>query len=129
MTHKAVCLKNLQRYRKEYDESGEESEEGSRVSEKYSCLRPSQLIYYATSSLFRYGRKSIPKGYSYLYLSEGQFSRALIQDVCAAFNVLMVFIPIPFFWALFDQHATRWIFQAEQMNRRLFGTNTQKIYT
>lgn len=78
-----------------------------------------KMIYYATTSLFKYGRRSIPKGKSYLYLAEGPYSKSLIQDVCTAFNVLMVFIPIPFFWALFDQHATRWIFQAEDMDRHI----------
>jgi len=74
------------------------------------------LIYHATYVRFRYGRATLPHGVSYLYLAEGMFSRTLIQDVTSALKVLAVFLPLPFFWALFDQHASRWIFQAKNMN-------------
>lgn len=76
-----------------------------------------KLIYYATSIRIKYGRGSLSSEKSYLFLAEGQFPTTLIQDVSAALRVLLVFVPLPFFWALFDQHATRWIFQAQAMNR------------
>lgn len=63
--------------------------------------------------------------------SEGRWSRhwldparahypaQTVDDVKAALSVLLLFVPMPFFWALFDQHSSRWIFQAEQMNRNI----------
>lgn len=33
-----------------------------------------------------------------------------------------MFCALPVFWALYDQHATRWVFQAEKLNREIiFG--------
>lgn len=31
-------------------------------------------------------------------------------------NVLVLFLPLPLFWALFDQQGSRWTFQATKMN-------------
>jgi solute carrier family 15 (oligopeptide transporter), member 1 len=30
-----------------------------------------------------------------------------------------MFIPVPVFWALFDQQSTRWTFQADKMSGRI----------
>ena len=39
-------------------------------------------------------------------------------------RVLAVFIPLPFFWALFDQQSSRWVLQARVMgqNISMFGS-------
>jgi dipeptide/tripeptide permease len=34
-------------------------------------------------------------------------------------SVLYMFLPIPIFWALFDQQSSRWVFQAERMDGRV----------
>lgn len=34
-------------------------------------------------------------------------------------SVLYMFLPIPIFWALFDQQSSRWVFQAERMNGKI----------
>lgn len=31
-------------------------------------------------------------------------------------NVLVLYLPLPFFWALFDQQGSRWTFQATRMD-------------
>jgi len=51
------------------------------------------------------------------------YGRGLVQDVKALFGVLVIFLPIPAFWALFDQQSSRWTYQAIYMNREvnLFG--------
>jgi len=36
--------------------------------------------------------------------------------VRAALKVLLLFVPLPVFWALFDQQGSRWTFQATRMN-------------
>lgn len=34
-------------------------------------------------------------------------------------NVLVLYLPLPLFWALFDQQGSRWTFQATKMNGNL----------
>ena len=40
---------------------------------------------------------------------------AFTHDVKTLSQVLVMFIPAPLFWALFDQQASRWTMQAEEM--------------
>jgi POT family proton-dependent oligopeptide transporter len=40
--------------------------------------------------------------------------------VRAVLQVYRVFVPLPVFWSLYDQHASRWVFQADDMDRTLF---------
>ncbi len=39
-----------------------------------------------------------------------------VESVKAVFRVLLAFLPIPFFWALFDQKASTWVVQAKSMD-------------
>ncbi|KAG1683556.1 Peptide transporter family 1 [Nymphon striatum] len=52
-----------------------------------------------------------------------QFQHKFIKDTKAVVHVLKLFIPIPFFWALFDQLGSRWIIQATSLNGRIPGTS------
>lgn len=45
-----------------------------------------------------------------------KFSPVLISDIKALFKVLFMFLPLPFFWTLFDQQGSRWTLQAMEMN-------------
>ena len=42
-----------------------------------------------------------------------------MADVKQFMSVLYMFLPIPIFWALFDQQSSRWVFQAERMNGKI----------
>jgi hypothetical protein len=46
----------------------------------------------------------------------GQYSRADFQDLK---RILMVFIPLPVYWALFYQQNSTWTDQADDMNTAL----------
>eukprot|EP00026_Physarum_polycephalum_P005140 Phypoly_transcript_05169.p1 GENE.Phypoly_transcript_05169~~Phypoly_transcript_05169.p1 ORF type:complete len:553 (+),score=98.88 Phypoly_transcript_05169:272-1930(+) len=90
-----------------------------------STLKDSALVlYHALSTYFRHGRGSLPKHKSILYLAEDRYASHLVADVSSALSVLLVFVPLPFFWALFDQHSSRWVFQAQRMNLTFFGKIT-----
>lgn len=39
-----------------------------------------------------------------------------VSETKQLFRVLVIFIPFPFFWALFEQQGSRWIVQAKRMN-------------
>jgi dipeptide/tripeptide permease len=60
---------------------------------------------------------------SWLSAAEPEFSPAFIKEIRRLLSVLVVFIPVCLFWALFDQQGSRWTFQALQMNPKikLFG--------
>lgn len=44
-----------------------------------------------------------------------------MNDVKALLRVLFLYLPLPIFWALFDQQGSRWTLQATRMNGDLFG--------
>ncbi|XP_057379153.1 solute carrier family 15 member 1-like [Daphnia carinata] len=50
-----------------------------------------------------------------------KFDKQLIEDVKRVLAVGFVFIPLPVFWALYDQQGSRWTFQATRMNGDLGG--------
>lgn len=41
----------------------------------------------------------------------------IVEDIRIVLKVLLVFVPLPIFWSLYDQHASRWVYMAEDMNR------------
>uniref|UniRef100_A0A8B9LVG1 Solute carrier family 15 member 2 n=1 Tax=Astyanax mexicanus TaxID=7994 RepID=A0A8B9LVG1_ASTMX len=44
------------------------------------------------------------------------FQKRLIQEIKMVLRVLLLYIPLPMFWALFDQQGSRWTLQATRMN-------------
>jgi POT family proton-dependent oligopeptide transporter len=50
-----------------------------------------------------------------------RFGGEATEGPVAVFKILSVFLLILFFWALFDQHSSTWITQAEQMDLWLWG--------
>ncbi|KAI7808707.1 solute carrier family 15 member 2 [Triplophysa rosa] len=53
--------------------------------------------------------------------AEEKFSKRLIQEIKMVFRVLVLYIPLPMFWALFDQQGSRWTLQATRMNMDFGG--------
>nr|XP_018914464.1 PREDICTED: peptide transporter family 1-like isoform X1 [Bemisia tabaci] len=48
--------------------------------------------------------------------ADDKFEAKLIGDIKALFKILYLLLPLPFFWALFDQQGSRWTFQATLMD-------------
>ena len=44
-----------------------------------------------------------------------------LKGIKTIFNLIIIYVFVAMFWALFDQTASRWVFQAEKMDRVLFG--------
>jgi solute carrier family 15 oligopeptide transporter 1 len=44
---------------------------------------------------------------------------SLTDDIKSLFRILILYIPLPFFWALFDQQGSRWTFQATRMDGKV----------
>merc|ERR1712223_1896399 len=51
-----------------------------------------------------------------------KYENSLVEDVKTLLRVLVIFIPIPVFWALFDQTGSRWTFQAQRLNGMIGST-------
>lgn len=58
-----------------------------------------------------------------------EFGQEAVDGVKAIFSIISVFLMVSIFWALFDQHSSSWIRQAEDMNRNVsfFSFNTQLL--
>uniref|UniRef100_A0A6Q2WVR5 Solute carrier family 15 member 2 n=1 Tax=Esox lucius TaxID=8010 RepID=A0A6Q2WVR5_ESOLU len=48
--------------------------------------------------------------------AEEKYPRRLIHEIKMVLRVLVLYIPLPMFWALFDQQGSRWTLQATRMN-------------
>lgn len=52
----------------------------------------------------------------WLDFAEEKYGSQLVRDTKTVLNVLVIYIPLPIFWALHMQQASRWVFQATKMN-------------
>ncbi|XP_058790865.1 peptide transporter family 1-like [Phymastichus coffea] len=57
----------------------------------------------------------------WLDYADDKYDDRFIEDIKSVFKVIKLFLPLPFFWALFDQQGSRWTFQADRMNGYVFG--------
>ncbi|CAG9772811.1 unnamed protein product [Ceutorhynchus assimilis] len=61
-------------------------------------------------------RKSNPDVEHWLDRSKDKFGEKLVSDIKAVLKVLVLYIPLPIFWALYDQQGSGWTFQAVRMD-------------
>ena len=55
----------------------------------------------------------------WLECADDKYSPDLIFDVKLLLRLLLLFLPVPIFWALYEQQGSRWKSQAEQLNGRI----------
>ncbi|KPJ06360.1 Peptide transporter family 1 [Papilio machaon] len=63
--------------------------------------------------------KSKEKREHWLDHADDKYDSSLIEDIKGLLRVLVLFIPLPIFWALFDQQGSRWTFQADRMYQEI----------
>lgn len=51
----------------------------------------------------------------WLDYAEEKYGNKMVSDTKALLKVLVLYLPLPLFWALFDQQGSRWTFQATRM--------------
>uniref|UniRef100_A0A7G3AJE6 Putative h+/oligopeptide symporter n=1 Tax=Lutzomyia longipalpis TaxID=7200 RepID=A0A7G3AJE6_LUTLO len=73
-------------------------------------------------SVRRKERKTNPREH-WLDYAEEKHGKELITEIKTLFNVLVLYIPLPVFWALFDQQGSRWTFQATRMDGQVGAIN------
>ncbi|XP_043512875.1 peptide transporter family 1 isoform X1 [Frieseomelitta varia] len=87
----------------------------------YKIVKPTGNVVLNVSRCISHAiyRKVTSKGEKRKYwldYADDKYDRLLINDIKSALQVMVLFIPIPIFWALFDQQGSRWTFQATRMN-------------
>ncbi|XP_012267222.2 peptide transporter family 1 isoform X1 [Athalia rosae] len=51
--------------------------------------------------------------------ADDKYDPKFISDIRSALGVIKMFLPLPVFWALFDQQGSRWTIQATRMNGQI----------
>jgi solute carrier family 15 oligopeptide transporter 1 len=57
----------------------------------------------------------------FLNFGNKKFQRVFIEDTKAMGRVLIMFLPVPIFWSLYDQQGSIWLIQGVQMDCTLWG--------
>ncbi|XP_040277930.1 solute carrier family 15 member 1 [Bufo bufo] len=84
-------------------------------------VQVSKCISFAISNRYRNRSKSIPKREHWMDWAKEKYDDLLIAQIKMVLKVLFLYIPLPMFWALFDQQGSRWTLQATTMDGN-FGT-------
>lgn len=77
-------------------------------------MKVSKCIWTAIRT--RSKEKSVNPREHWLDYSEKRWGKQLVDETRILLNVLRLYIPLPVFWALFDQQGSRWTFQATRMD-------------
>jgi POT family proton-dependent oligopeptide transporter len=63
------------------------------------------------------GTKGLGSGKGFMGAIKAKHPAVRIEEFDAAMNVAKIFAAVSVFWALFDQHASTWVLQAEKMQK------------
>ncbi|XP_068124060.1 solute carrier family 15 member 1 isoform X2 [Hyperolius riggenbachi] len=75
-----------------------------------------KCIAFAIKNRYRNRSKSIPKREHWMDWANEKYDELLIAQIKMVLKVLFLYIPLPMFWALFDQQGSRWTLQATTMD-------------
>ncbi|XP_006036704.2 solute carrier family 15 member 2 isoform X1 [Alligator sinensis] len=84
-------------------------------------LQVCQCVGFAIKNRVKNRSRLIPKREHWLDWASEKYSKQLINEVKMVTRVLFLFIPLPMFWALFDQQGSRWTLQATKMDADFGG--------
>uniref|UniRef100_H3C9A9 Solute carrier family 15 member 1b n=1 Tax=Tetraodon nigroviridis TaxID=99883 RepID=H3C9A9_TETNG len=80
-----------------------------------------KCVGFAIKNRFRHRSSQYPKRAHWMDWAEEKYDKLLIAQVKMVLKVLFLYIPLPMFWALFDQQGSRWTLQATTMDGK-FGS-------
>ncbi|XP_065096249.1 solute carrier family 15 member 1b [Paramisgurnus dabryanus] len=84
-------------------------------------LQVVKCIGFALKNRFQKRGNQYPKREHWMDWAEEKYDKLLIAQVKMVLKVLFLYIPLPMFWALFDQQGSRWTLQATTMNGNFGG--------
>ncbi|PWA31398.1 hypothetical protein CCH79_00002803, partial [Gambusia affinis] len=77
-------------------------------------LKVSKCIGFAIKNRYRHRSKQYPKREHWMDWAEDKYDKLLIAQIKIALRVLLLYIPLPMFWTLFDQKGSI-VIQPDQM--------------
>ncbi|XP_033629338.1 solute carrier family 15 member 1-like isoform X1 [Asterias rubens] len=77
-----------------------------------------KATFYAIKTRIKNRGSEVKKDH-WLDWADDKYDAKLITDIKDLYHVLKIFLPLPVFWALFDQQGSRWTLQAEHMDGTL----------
>uniref|UniRef100_A0A131YCL5 Oligopeptide transporter 1 n=1 Tax=Rhipicephalus appendiculatus TaxID=34631 RepID=A0A131YCL5_RHIAP len=80
-------------------------------------VRVLQCIWHALSRKMR----TTESREHWLDHADDVFEKSLIADIKDVLHVLVLYAPLPVFWALFDQQGSQWTLQANKMDGEILG--------
>ncbi|XP_069472793.1 solute carrier family 15 member 2 [Ambystoma mexicanum] len=80
-----------------------------------------KCVGFAIGNRWRHRSKDHPKREHWLDWATEKYPKRLIKEVKMVSRVLCLYIPLPMFWALFDQQGSRWTLQATRMHSDFGG--------
>ncbi|XP_053273532.1 solute carrier family 15 member 1 [Pleuronectes platessa] len=75
-----------------------------------------KCIGFAIKNRYRHRSSQYPKREHWMDWADEKYTKLLIAQVKMVLKVLFLYIPLPMFWALFDQQGSRWTLQATNMD-------------
>ncbi|XP_043547257.1 solute carrier family 15 member 1-like [Chiloscyllium plagiosum] len=79
-------------------------------------LKVCKCIWFALKNRFQHRSNQYPKREHFMDWAAEKYDEHLIAQVKMVLKVLFLYLPLPMFWALFDQQGSRWTFQATRMD-------------
>ncbi|TRZ20688.1 hypothetical protein HGM15179_006412 [Zosterops borbonicus] len=79
-------------------------------------LEVSKCVGFAIKNRLRHCGKEFPKREHWLDWASEKYDKQLIAQTKMVLRVLFLYIPLPMFWAVFDQQGSRWTLQATAMD-------------
>ncbi|XP_051997319.1 solute carrier family 15 member 1-like [Xyrauchen texanus] len=89
-------------------------------------LKVMKCIGFAIKNRFNHRSKKYPKREHWMDWAEEKYDKILIAQVKMVLKVMFLYIPLPMFWALFDQQGSRWTLQATAMDGDFVSYNRFK---
>ncbi|KAK1165909.1 solute carrier family 15 member 2-like isoform X1 [Acipenser oxyrinchus oxyrinchus] len=80
-----------------------------------------KCVGFAVNNRWKHRFSHFPKRQHWLDWAEEKYQKPLITEIKMVSRVLLLYIPLPMFWALFDQQGTRWTLQAARMSMDFGG--------
>lgn len=84
-----------------------------------------KCIGFAIKNRFRHRSKEFPKREHWLDWAKEKYDERLISQTKMVMKVMFLYIPLPMFWALFDQQGSRWTLQATTMSGKIGSIEIQ----
>lgn len=79
-------------------------------------MTPCHIKYLQTGITQKLKKRKVVQKDHWLDYAEEKYGSQLVTDTKSVLGVLVMYLPLPIFWALHAQQGSRWVFQGTKMN-------------